>query len=236
VRWLFLATNIVGFAAMFSALTGTLLFPTRNLRRMAVGLWAGYIVYGIMFAYHFLTHEYYHLPLLLIVAIGLIPTADFIVRQTMEQKGRLWRLAFTGLLLMGVGMKMWDARNSMARDSYFHEVPYWQELGDLIGHDKAVVNLSGDYGVRLTYFGWVNMTQWMNTGDLNVRLLAGQSAPDFSTMLAEQIQGKDLFVITSMPEWEKQPELKDYLTSHYTLIAESDEGYLIFDLHQPINP
>jgi hypothetical protein len=39
----------------------------------------------------------------------------------------------------------------------------------------------------------------------------------------------DLFVVTSLPELENQPELGQYLSVHYPLIAEGD-GYLIYDL------
>ncbi len=230
-RWLFIAAGIVGFAAMFLSLTGILVFRNNGPRFLVVGAWLGYIVYGFAFPFHFITHEYYHLPLIPIIAIGLIPVADILVRQVAQQKGWLWRAAFAGLLLFGVAMKMWEARNSMVSNQYRHEVPYWQELGQRIGYDKKIVELSGDYGCRLAYFGWVSGSQWLNTGDQTLRTLAGQTPPDFATTFAEQVAGKDLFVVTSPPEWENQPELREYLTAHYPLIAmDEGDGYWIFDL------
>jgi len=228
-RWLFIAADIVGFAAMFLSLAGILLFRKNGPRLLVVGAWVGYIVFGFAFPYHFITHEYYHLPLIPIVAIGLIPVADLLVQQVAQQKGWLWRVMFAGLLLFGVAMKMWEARNSMATNQYRSEASYWQKLGTLIGTDKNIIELSGDYGSRLAYFGWVSGSQWSTNADDALRALAGQTQPDFATTFAEQIPGKDLFVVTSPPEWENQPELREYLTAHYPLIDQGD-GYWIFDL------
>jgi len=228
-RWLFIAAGIVGFLAMFLSLAGILLFRMNATRFLVVGAWFGYIVFGFVFPYHFITHEYYHLPLIPIVAIGLIPVADLLVRQVAQQKGWLLRAMFAGLLLLAVSMQMWEERNYKVSNDYRPEVSYWQELGNLIGHDTNIIELSGDYGYRLAYFGWVSGSQWLTNADDALRALAGQTQSDFATTFAEQISGKDLFVITSAPEWENQPELREYLTAHYRLIDQGD-GYWIFNL------
>lgn len=228
-RWLFIAAGIVSFAAMFLSLAGILLFRTNAPRFLLVGTWFGYVVFGFAFPYHFITHEYYHLPLIPIVAIGLIPVADLLVRQIARQKGWLWRAVFAGLLLFAVAMKMWEARNTLVTSDYRHEIAYWQELGQTIGYDKKIVELSGDYGDRLAYFGWVSGLLWPTTADVAVRTLAGQTQSDFASIFADRTSGKDLFVVTTPPEWENQPELREYLTANYPLIAQGD-GYWIFNL------
>jgi len=228
-RWLFTAAGVISFAAMFISLTGILLFHTSAPRFLVIGAWLGYIVFGFAFPFHFISHEYYHLPLIPIIAIGLIPVADLIVRQVALQKGWLPRALFAGLLLLGVSMKIWEARNYMGSIDYRHEISYWQELGQKIGYDKNIIELSGDYGFRLAYFGWVSGAQWPSNADVALRALAGQTQSDFATTFAEKISGKDLFVVISPPEWEHQPELRAYLTAHYPLIDQGD-GYWIFDL------
>jgi 4-amino-4-deoxy-L-arabinose transferase-like glycosyltransferase len=237
LRWLFLAAGFSGFVAMFASLAGILLFPSNGPRFMAIGMWIGYIAYGLAFPYHFMTHDYYHLPLILIVAFGLIPVADLLVRQVMQKTDRLWQAAFIGLLLFGISMQMWLTRNSMASANYRDEAAFWQELGQTIGHDKSIVELSGDYGYRLAYWGWVSGSQWSTTADVGLRSLAGQSQPDFSTSFANRIAGKDLFVVTSPGEWTSQSDLREYLTTHYQLIASDEgDGYWIFDLHTLLSP
>lgn len=229
VRWLFQTAGFGGFLPFLLALLGTFLFPARQFRWLWVGLGIGYVIYGVVFPYHLLTHDYYHLPIVLIIAIGLMPSAEAFLAWLWGLKSRWIRPAVTALLLLAVGMKMWDVRNILAATDYRHEVAYWQELGDVIGHDKAVFQLSGDYGYRLAYFGWVSGPQWLTVADWNMRLLAGQQQPDFGSTFAEQTAGMDLFVVTSLPELENQPELAQHLSAQFPLLSQGD-GYLIYDL------
>jgi hypothetical protein len=228
-RWIFMAAGFSGFAAMFASLVGILLFPLNKQRSVAIGLWLGYIAYGFTFPYHFITHDYYHLPLILVVAFGLIPVGDFLVRQVAQKTGWWWRVAFVGILLFGVVMQMWVSRNSMAVANYRDDIAYYQSLGKLIGQEKKVIEVSGDYGYRLGYWGWVTGNYWPSTMDTDLRILAGQAPPDFTSEFARNVAGMDLFVVTSLPELNNQPELRDYLAAHYPLIAQGD-GYLIYNL------
>ncbi|HVM71715.1 MAG TPA: glycosyltransferase family 39 protein [Anaerolineales bacterium] len=228
-RWLFMAAGFSGFAAMFAALVGIILYPTRQQRFIAIGLWIGYIAYGFAFPYNFITHDYYHLPIILVVAFGLIPTVDFLVRAVAEKSGWFWKAAFIGILLFGVAMQMWVSRNTMASANYRADIAYYQALGNLIGHDKKVIEVSGDYGYRLEYWGWVDGEYWPSTMDTDLRALAGQSAPAFATEFAKRTAGMDEFVITSTAELDRQPQLRDYLAAHYPVLARGD-GYLIYNL------
>ncbi len=126
-------------------------------------------------------------------------------------------------------MKMWESRNSMAVRNDREDRFYYQDLGNLIGHDRQIVQLPGDYGYRLAYFGWVKGTIWPGSSDTNLRLLAGQDETNFSTQFADYTSGKDLFVITSMDELNRQTDLRDYLAENYPVLAQG-EGYLIYDL------
>jgi hypothetical protein len=228
-RWLFMAAGFSGFAAMFAALVGIILYPTNRERFIAIGLWVGYIAYGFAFPYNFITHDYYHLPIILVVAFGLIPTADFLVRAITEKKGWIWKAAFVGILLFGVMMQMWVARNSMAVADYRADIAYYQNLGKLIGHDKKIIEVSGDYGYRLAYWGWVNGEYWPSTMDTDLRTMAGQPAPVFASEFTQRTAGMDEFVITSTGELDRQPQLSDYLAAHYPVLAKGD-GYLIYNL------
>jgi 4-amino-4-deoxy-L-arabinose transferase-like glycosyltransferase len=228
-RWIFMAAGFAGFAAMFAALVGILLYPTNRQRFIAIGLWVGYIAYGLTFPYHFITHDYYHLPILLVVAFGLIPVADYLVRMLFEKKGWVWRAGFVGVLMLGVAMQMWGSRNSMATSNYRADIAYYQNLGKLIGHDKKIIEVSGDYGYRLSYWGWVDGEYWPSNMDTNLRSLAGQAAPVFSSEFSKYTTGMDEFVITSLGELDSQPQLRDYLADGYPVLARG-EGYLIYNL------
>jgi 4-amino-4-deoxy-L-arabinose transferase-like glycosyltransferase len=228
-RWIFMAAGFSGFAAMFAALIGILIYPTNRQRFIAIGLWVGYIAYGFTFPYHFITHDYYHLPIILVVAFGLIPAADFLLRGVLEKKSWVWRAGFVGILMFGVAMQMWGSRNTMAVANYRDDIAYYQDLGKLIGHEKKIIEVSGDYGYRLAYWGWVNGAYWPSTMDTDLRSLAGQIAPTFSSEFSRLTAGMDEFVITSLGELDKQPQLRDYLAAHYPVISQ-DDGYLIYNL------
>ncbi len=147
----------------------------------------------------------------------------------MEKKGWVWQAAFAGILLLGVAMQMWASRNTMAVANYRDDAPFYQKLGKLIGHEKKVIEVAGDYGYRLEYWGWIDGSYWPSQMDTNLRQLAGQTAPEFSSEFAQKTAGMDLFVITSQGELDKQPQLRNYLAAHYPVFAKGD-GYLIYNL------
>jgi len=131
--------------------------------------------------------------------------------------------------LFGVAMQMWVSRNTMAAANYRADIAYYQNLGNLIGHDKKVIEVTGDYGYRLEYWGWVYGAYWPSTMDTNLRSMAGQPAPVFASEFAQRTAGMDEFVITSSAELDRQPQLRDYLAAHYPVITKGD-GYLIYNL------
>jgi hypothetical protein len=143
----------------------------------------------------------------------LIPVADLVIRQVASQKGWLPRIVFTALLLIGVSMKIWETRNYQVSHDYHDEITYWRNLGELIGHDKDIIQLSGDYGYRLAYFGWVRGSFWSTNADQALFTLRKH----LPILPANYIRNsRERSICDHLPpEWEAQPELRDYLTTHY---------------------
>ncbi len=67
------------------------------------------------------------------------------------------------------------------------------------------------------------------------RLPRGGTPADLQAIFEERTAGARYFLVTLGGELENQPLLKDVLYNHYSLIAEGD-GYVIFDLEQPLVP
>ncbi len=126
-------------------------------------------------------------------------------------------------------MQMWGSRNTLAAANFRDDIAYYQNLGKLIGHDKKIIEVSGDYGYRLSYWGWVDGEYWPSNMDTNLRSLAGQAAPVFSSEFSRYTAGMDEFVITSHGELDAQPQLRDYLADGYPVFAKGD-GFLIYNL------
>ena len=61
------------------ALLGFFLAGKGPLRSLMTGLWISYAAYGLFFDYHVATHDYYHLPLIAIVAVSLSPAGELVL-------------------------------------------------------------------------------------------------------------------------------------------------------------
>jgi len=146
----------------------------------------------------------------------------------------LTRLLVAGILFAGILGKVWDARTDLAHQDYRHEPAYWQEIASLLGRESSVVALTHDYGNRLAYYGWITPKIWLPEGHIEkYRQLRGGSPIDVQEWFAEVTENRDYFLVTLMNQLDKQPELEELLNTNYAVYAEGD-GYIIYDLHQPL--
>jgi len=234
VRWKNMIGNTLGFGAFLLALLGIFLAKRGRDRSLLAGLLAGYVVYGLMFAYHFITHNYYQLPLFVFISLSLSLVGKALFQKLEEiNNGSIFvRASVAGVILFAMAFEMWNVRVELVRDDDRAEPQFWAELGDKLGRSSSVIGLTQDYGNRLAYWGWKVTEQWPTTGDQNLRELAGK-AKTFDEIFAERVEGKDYFVITNFNQFDRQQELKDKLFSTYPILEETSE-YIIFDLQRPV--
>lgn len=229
LQWNSELSSVVGFEWFLVALVCTLLVGGKT-RGLLLGLWVGYFFYGMTFAYHISTHDYYQLPLIPLVALGLGAGAQAVFRRF--QARRALQIALVGgVLLFFVVLKAWDVRVSLKRVDYANEIIFWQNLGEKLGQDAAVVGLLQDSGARLAYWGWVEAEDWFSTGDFNVRELAGNEI-DSASLFAQKTEGKDYFVVTILQELARQPDLQNRLSAY--AVHEQTGDYVIYDLNKPV--
>ncbi len=233
IRWVEMASDIVGYAAMLAALIGVFLLRERALRAMAAGLWAGYAAYSLAFPFQAITHDYYQEPLILVVAAGLIPVGEVLLRGVARlNNGALPKLVVIAVILFGVLFKVWDTRVILARKDYRPAAAEWAQYRDIIPPDARVIAITKAYGYPLAYYGWIDSALWLSESDAQLRELAGMSEEQIRQKRFAALEGKDLFLITNFNEFEKQPELREFLFENYEIYAEGN-GYLIFDLNAP---
>jgi hypothetical protein len=225
--WIGMLNIVVGAIALTLGLLG-LFFFDKEKRRFMLGLWAGYALFGIYFNYHISSHDYYSLPLIPIVALSLAPVADAFFAQLTELTAtRFARLAAIGILLLGLFASLWNTRAEMKRIDYRPEAQMWAEISEKIG-DKNAAGLTQDYGSRLAYWGWKNLTSWSTYGDLIYHDDLRGAQNNFEQQFESIASKKELFLVTDFDELNRQPSLKEKL-SGYPIFAEGD-GYIIFDL------
>jgi len=225
-RWLGFLGSLFGLTLLFLSLGGVLLAP-RPLRALLLGAWSGYLLYGLTLPFQMYTHDYYHLQLVPVIALGLAPLVTVLAAQASRER-RLWQAALGALALVIVGYQAYAARSILFAEDFRHEPQVWAAMSQAIPEQARVIALTQDYGYRLMYWGWRKVDLWPLETDLSqLKHGGGTPAREFSELTA----GKDYFLLTAFGQLERQPDLKKILEG-YRIVAQGD-GFILYDLHQP---
>ncbi len=228
LQWNANISRVVGLEFFLLSLLGAFLLCNKVDRRMLIGLFSGYFVYGLVLSYHISTHDYYQLPLVPAVALGIAAVFQQIVGHLRALK---WQNAVIVITVASYFLliKAWDARVELKRTNYRQEVAFWKELGSLFSPNDSVIGITQDYGYRFEYWGWHKIENWFSSADFALRELAGQQI-DMQDMFNEKISGKDYFLVTQLEELDRQPFVKELLFENYAIFQQSDD-FIVFDLN-----
>lgn len=228
LRWAGMANLAAGGLAVAIGLLGLIVTRDRSLRFMLLGLWSGYLLFGLFFDYHVATHDYYHLPLIPLVAVSMLPVAGTLTTALAPSaRHSAVRIGLLAVLLYAMFAGAWDARTQLSAVDYRPQAEMWAEIGERLGHGPNVVALTQDYGSRLAYWGWQNSVVWPYLGDFEYRQVRGGSL-EFEEAFDKLTRGNTFFLVTDFDELSRQPDLGDRLRT-YSVFAEGD-GYIIYDL------
>ncbi|MBT3321195.1 MAG: hypothetical protein HN392_02820 [Anaerolineae bacterium] len=224
LQWMRLTGSLFSTTIIFFSLVGVLLLPSRG-RALLIGIWTGYILYGLALPYFIHTHSYYHIQLIPTIALGIAPIAQGIITQVRRQ-GRFVGSLFIGLALLALAYNAWVARSVLLARDFRVEAIVWKNIADEIPANRSIIALTQDYGNRLMVFGWRDVALWplstlmqeMNDNQINVK-----------AEFERRTEGKDFFLITAFGQYNKQPLLKEIL-SDYPLLGEDNDDFLLFDL------
>jgi 4-amino-4-deoxy-L-arabinose transferase-like glycosyltransferase len=234
LRWEGMIEKVFGLLPFILALLAWFLFQGKERKVFAAGLWGGYLLFGFVFAYYFITHNYYHIALIPIAAISLAPLGQAAGQKLAEcVRGRIARLALLGVILAGCATNLWNIRDDYHKANFHGQDAYWAHIGEVIQHDSRTVALTQDYGYRLAYWGWTTPVYWPYLGDQTLRQLAGLSLPEFQRQFEAITRGNDYFLVSDMQEYARQPQLQQTLSQGYPVFNQG-EGYIIFDLRHPL--
>lgn len=234
LQWKNQLEGVFGFSLVLVGLAGAVA-ARRRVFAFLTGLWAGYFIYGMTFAYHISSHDYYQLPLTPILALSLASAAEIVCERVAGLRNlRFVRaVAAVGLVAI-VAVEMWTVRVELVRNDYRSEAAYQWSIGEALGHTTApVVSLAQDEGGRLAYWGWQPNVAWYDEGQLTLRQLAGRDV-DLASRFTEMASTSQFFVVTHLAELERESYLKDALYKNYPIYAQG-KGYIVFDLAHPKN-
>jgi Dolichyl-phosphate-mannose-protein mannosyltransferase len=232
LQWETKASMAAGGIFIMLGLLGFFFIKDRRLQIFLYGLWGSYILFGLFFDYHIATHDYYHLPLIPIVALSLAPLGDWFFARLTDLTLQGWmRSAVYVILLYGLFSVVWDVRNQMKAVDYRPEAAMWQQIGEKFDENARVIALTQDYGSRLQYWGWRTVSTWPYVGDVGYANMRG-GVFSFDDLFNKYSSKMSYFLVTDFDQLEQQPELKERLVSSYP-VAVQGNGYLLFDLKNP---
>lgn len=231
--WLRRLYNFQRFA-LLAAVLGWLVFSKGTGRWMLTGLWAGYILYGFTLPHQTMTHSYYHIQLTPVIAWSLACGAAWVFSQMQERWPRSPSFALAALLLASL-FPAFVAVDTLLKEDYRHEPPYWVYIGEQIPDDGETIGLVQQYGHLLMYYGWHKVALWPPSGELFLAELRGNpNVHDFQAFFQQKTEGMDYFLVTAFNQFERQEDLFMHLNDNYTVLLE-EPGALIFDLKSKIN-
>jgi hypothetical protein len=224
LRWFLKVENVASILWIALALISILVFASKPAKIFLASLWVAYLVYGMSFAHHISSHDYYSLPLIPILAVSLAPLAAELLALITSKANRSRSLQAGSILLLLITISLLSVDqyiNQRAND-YRQQAAFWATIGGAIGHQPGVVALTSDYGYPLAYYGWQKNDPWPLAPDIQ----------NFDETFSHLAAKKSYFLITDFDEYERQPELQKRLSAGYPILAQG-KGYIVFDLLHP---
>lgn len=227
IFWVKMLEDLFSSGALLAAGIGTLLAP-RHPRGMLVGIWIGYVVYGILLPHQTTTHSYYHLQLVPVIALGMVAALDTL-HEKLQQQARLWQALALAVVLGVLVHSAWILRSTLFAADYRDAPAYWERVGAAIPNDGNTIGLVDGYGYLLNYYGGWNLRLWPITAEFSLAEMRGSDWGSFEDYFEDRTADVQYFLVTEFGEFERQAELKAYLEANARVYARTQD-FIIYDL------
>lgn len=236
--WLARINETVGPTVFAAGLLGAFGFRDSFSRALALGLWAGYFLFGLAFNCGVYIHDCYQIMLIPIAGLSMAPFAEIVVRW-LRRYARTWRLraAAGGVLVLAIAVSL---------EPLFYRSPRWrapespemlyEEIGKAVNHSTRVLVLADARGEPLKYHGRLGGRAWPRGPDPRLHEMSGRPTPSADKRLDQLIEldSYEFFVVISGCVHENQSDLRVLLTRRYPVLRETDQ-YTIFDLRERLD-
>jgi len=235
--WFIMARSVIGDVALIGGLIGVLIVRNSWQKALLVGLWIGYAIFGLVFTYHIHTHDYYQLPLIVVVALSLGALGALV----MERLGQActawyWRVPVYLVLLLPLLLSI-DAYTQARRQlpDFDKEVQVAEQIGEVVGHSANTIILSGHYGRPIRYHGELFGITWLLSHEIDAEANSTQPETSVSERFDTLMQDHhpEYFIVADIQDFNMQQDLKQLLTSNFPVFARTSD-YIIFDLRKKI--
>jgi hypothetical protein len=223
------------------------LLPAGKPRALAWGYAAGYFFFSLICSFTTPNHDYWHLQIIPLAAIGIGALSVPIWRAVIGA-GRFAGLRRTVLVALGslfillsLEHAPWVADQGSSIDEYSAMA---REIGETVGHSTRVVMLDHDFSTPLRYYAEIGGWFWPQTKAMLYDRQTGKDraadgSPQRNTLDLTAEERFELFYSNRKPEFfvisrllselDEQPGLRDFLFVKFPVLAQKGR-YIVFDL------
>jgi 4-amino-4-deoxy-L-arabinose transferase-like glycosyltransferase len=255
--WLLQIEYMVGYVALAGALLGVLLLRPGTPRALTAGMWSGYFLFGLVFAHHVSTHDYYSLQLIPIVALSLGSLWDFLVPYLWRTaSARHQRVTIAGVFLSILALSAVEQSKTILLIAqqgqgeafpgkyvahgtiadYERRAQIYREIGEIVNHSPKAIVYAPDYGYSLAYHGRLDGRLFLYPESKTVREdfedRYEESSPRYAIII------KRFAYYPRQVDWgggrktKKHEGLRPLLTKKFDVVVKED-AYIVFDLREP---
>jgi hypothetical protein len=233
--WAANVIRVVGVVPLVGGLVGFAV--ASRLRLLGLLLGAGYLVISAVLTWHTMTHDYYQVPLLVIVAVGLGGLAEEVVTRlgSMQRHATAATWAVAAVLVLAASATLALAPKHLLglTPGRYPAAAEDEAIGRVVGPGQSVIAYSPNYGKPLSYYGRLIVTDWPQADTLTYQATLGWPSLDDAARLADMMQTNHAhyFVVTNPPA--PDPSLLAFLDARFPLVH-ADAKVRIYDLRRPL--
>lgn len=225
--WFGTALEVVGSSATVAAVLGFFFLPKGTARSLSIGLLVSYIIFGLVFNFHIMTHSYYHVQVLPIIGICMAPLVVNILTSLKQIMGRYTWAPVTLALLLGLYFSYRQVQANTNK-THFETPNLAREIGQIINHSPQVVTVAHEYGLPLSYYGEFAGTWWPAKADYGIYRRPADKELSVQERLDLLSFQPEYFVITNFDLYNSySQDLRAYLENTCSPLAETN-AYLIY--------
>lgn len=244
--WAGILIRILTLPGLLLAVLGAAFLLAGRERMLAAGFAAGYFVFALICAFVTPNHDYWHLQVIPLAALGIgaasVPLWQGLQAATKGPPAKVIVLLMgTAWLLLSVERAPWIRDRGSDIQSYALMAG---EIGEAVGHSTRVIILDYDFGTPLRYYAEINGPQWPQTEAMLYDHATGkdrgpEGEPLWNTLDLSAEERFELFYKKDKPEYfvvsrlikelDLQPGLRDFLYNRHPVVRQGVR-YVVFDL------
>ena len=197
------------------AMIGAVMARDRVARAVLASLFAGYFAFAVGFTYHMPTHDYYHLPYLPVIALG-VAVLYARLDALLAERARLLAAGALCVITMAAGSVTAWPRLQFGDAAAYAQM--YQEVGELTEHGTHVLFLDPEYGFSMMYHAEVSGDSWPNVDDLAAEAIDGRPPIDADARFDRDYAWAEptYFVVTDLASLAAEKDLQVMLEKRTT--------------------